>query len=186
MTPVCSGWLMVGVERAGRVEKCCARPSTRQGRVGVYLTPCTRPPVRRRILPSDREGRTRPIPVREVSDTRPLDQGGKGQAKVRASFVVNSSKGPNCPAHATILRLSQTFDRRVVMRQPKVFQRLAHIGEDFCARRLDQKRIHPQVISPAHIPLVNRRAQDNDDKRPQFRLLSNPFQHFQAHLVRKL
>jgi hypothetical protein len=40
--------------------------------VGVYLTPGTRPPVRRRILPSDREGRTRPIPVREASGTRPL------------------------------------------------------------------------------------------------------------------
>ena len=41
-------------------------------RGGVYLTPWTRPPVRRRILPSDREGRTRPIPVREASGTRPL------------------------------------------------------------------------------------------------------------------
>lgn len=38
---------------------------------GVYLTPCTRPPVRGRILPSDRECRTRPIPVRRSSGTRP-------------------------------------------------------------------------------------------------------------------
>src|SRR5436305_10098024 len=47
-------------------------------RGGVYLTPWTRPPVRRRILPSDREGRTRPIPVRETSGTRPM-----GRAMVR-------------------------------------------------------------------------------------------------------
>jgi hypothetical protein len=40
--------------------------------VGVYLTPWTRPPVRRRILSSDRGGRTRPIPVRGASGTRPL------------------------------------------------------------------------------------------------------------------
>jgi hypothetical protein len=74
MTPVCSGWLMVGelrFEGASRVGQCRARPSMRQG-VGVYLTPCTRPAVRRRILPGDREGRTRPIPVREASGTRPL------------------------------------------------------------------------------------------------------------------
>jgi hypothetical protein len=58
------------------------RPEPRRGvsenrtisgrREGAYMIPCTRPPVRRRILSSDREGRTRPIPVREASDTRPL------------------------------------------------------------------------------------------------------------------
>jgi hypothetical protein len=73
MTPVCSGWLMVGeLGVEGPVAwNSAALGRLRQG-VGVYLTPCTRPAVRRRILPGDREGRTRPIPVREASGTRPL------------------------------------------------------------------------------------------------------------------
>jgi hypothetical protein len=73
MTPVCCGWLDGrGVEVTPPVAWKSAALAVDAATGGVYLTPWTRPPVRRRILPSDREGRTRPIPVREASGTRPL------------------------------------------------------------------------------------------------------------------